>query len=295
MRRFLDMGYSEISVLSGRELLQSFQASEGRMLFSEIVAHKTPLVDGISNAELAASMGADCILLNMIDPGKPEVMGIPEMEESVFFFELASFLGRPVGINLEPSESVKSGYRATPEQARRAVDRGASFILLTGNPASGVTREGIAEALEKIRKVVGEDPILMAGKMHHAGVAPSEKEPFLSEECIASWKNAGADVILFPAPGTVPGISLEDGISLTRKAHSLGLLAMSSIGTSQEGASVESLAQIALWAKMCGVDLHHVGDAGYSGIGVPENIMAYSLAIRGRRHTWRRMGASIRR
>ena len=122
MRRFLDMGYSEIAPLSGRELLQSFAASEGRILFSEVVAHKAPLVDGISNPELAAAMGADCILLNMIDPGKPEVMGLPEMEESVFFYEMAAFLGRPVGINLEPSEWVKhrvSGYSRTGSESDR--------------------------------------------------------------------------------------------------------------------------------------------------------------------------------
>ncbi len=295
MGRFLDMTYSEMAALSGRELLQGFSASEGRILFSEVVAHKAPLVDGVSNPELAAAMGADCILLNMIDPGKPEVAGLPEMEESVFFYELASFLGRPVGINLEPSEWVKPGYRATPDQARRAVDRGASFILLTGNPASRVTLEDITRALEEIRKVVGDDPLLMAGKMHHAGVPFSGEEPFLPEECVAAWKDAGADVILFPAPGTVPGITLEEGTLLARTAHSRGLLAMSSLGTSQEGASAESVAQIALWAKMCGVDIHHIGDAGYSGIGVPENITAYSVAIRGRRHTWRRMAASIRR
>ncbi len=295
MRRFLDMGYSEMAALSGRELLQSFSASEGRILFSEVVAHKAPLVDGISNPELAAAMGADCILLNMIDPGKPEVAGLPEMEESVFFYELAAFLGRPVGINLEPSECVAPGYRATAEQARRAVDRGVSFILLTGNPASQVTSESITEALEKIRKTLGDDPLLLVGKMHHAGVLPSGEEPFLSEECMVAWKEAGADVILFPAPGTVPGISLEEGTFLARKAHSLGLLAMTSIGTSQEGGGAESVAQIALWAKMCGVDLHHIGDAGYSGIAAPENITAYSVAIRGRRHTWRRMAASIRR
>ncbi|HOO64602.1 MAG TPA: hypothetical protein PK364_11890 [Synergistaceae bacterium] len=295
MQRFLDMTYSEIAALSGRELLQSFRLSEGRVLFSEIVAHKAPLVDGISNAELAAAMGADCILLNMIDPGKPQIAGIAGMEESVFFFELASFLGRPVGINLEPSDLVNPGYRATPEQARRAVDRGVSFILLTGNPASGVTLDDIARSLEEIRKTLGDDPVLMAGKMHHAGVLPSEKEPFLSDKCIRSWKDAGADVILFPAPGTVPGITMENAVSFASEAHSSGLLAMTSIGTSQEGGSAESLAQIALWSKMCGVDLHHIGDAGYSGIAVPENITAYSVALRGRRHTWRRMGASIRR
>jgi len=40
------------------------------------------------------------------------------------------------------------------------------------------------------------------------------------------------------------------------------------------------------------VDLFHIGDAGFTGIAFPENIYTLSIAIRGRRHTWRRMAAS---
>jgi len=46
---------------------------------------------------------------------------------------------------------------------------------------------------------------------------------------------------------------------------------------------------------MAGADLHHIGDAGYTGMAVPENIFAYSVAIRGLRHTYARMARSIRR
>jgi hypothetical protein len=47
-------------------------------------------------------------------------------------------------------------------------------------------------------------------------------------------------------------------------------------------------------AKEIGVDAHHVGDAGYHGVGDPHLLHAYSLAVRGRRHTWRRMALSAR-
>jgi len=70
---------------------------------------------------------------------------------------------------------------------------------------------------------------------------------------------------------------------------------MSAIGTSQEGADEATIRQIALNAKMAGVDLHHLGDAGYHGVAVPENILAYCLAVKGRRHTYRRMAFSARR
>ena len=71
---------------------------------------------------------------------------------------------------------------------------------------------------------------------------------------------------------------------------------MTAIGTSQEGADVETIRQIALMCKMAGADLHHLGDAGSSpGMTNPENIMAYSIAIRGKRHTYNRMALSIQR
>lgn len=68
---------------------------------------------------------------------------------------------------------------------------------------------------------------------------------------------------------------------------------MTTIGTSQEGADEQTIKQMALYNKMAGADIHHIGDAGYNGIAVPENIMNYSIAIRGRRHTYTRMAASI--
>ena len=46
--------------------------------------------------------------------------------------------------------------------------------------------------------------------------------------------------------------------------------------------------------KMCGTDLHHIGDAGWAPV-VPDGIMAYSIAIRGKRHTYARMARSINR
>lgn len=54
----------------------------------------------------------------------------------------------------------------------------------------------------------------------------------------------------------------------------------------------QTIRQIALNSKMIGADLHHIGDAGYHGIAIPENIMTYSITIRGKRHTYARMASS---
>ncbi len=47
--------------------------------------------------------------------------------------------------------------------------------------------------------------------------------------------------------------------------------------------------------KMAGTDLHHLGDSGYMGMALPENILEYGKTIRGIRHTYRRIAASIKR
>ena len=107
--------------------------------------------------------------------------------------------------------------------------------------------------------------------------------------------DAGADIILLPAPGTVPGITMDYVRELVSYAHSLGALTITAIGTSQEGADTDTIKQIALMCKMTGTDIHHLGDAGYGGMALPENIMAYSIAVRGIRHTYHRMADSINR
>jgi len=98
-----------------------------------------------------------------------------------------------------------------------------------------------------------------------------------------------------PAPGSVPGITVEYIKELVNYAHSLGCLTLTSIGTSQEGADVATIREMALMCKMAGTDMHHLGDSGYGGVALPENIQAYSIAVRGIRHTYRRMAGSVRR
>ena len=105
----------------------------------------------------------------------------------------------------------------------------------------------------------------------------------------------GADIILLPAPGTVPGITMEYARTLISCAHRHGALTITAIGTSQEGADTDTIRRIALMCKMAGTDIHHIGDTGYTGMALAENIMAYSIAVRGIRHTYHRMAISVER
>lgn len=308
MKRILDCQSSDFAAMSRDELLAAIAGSEGRTIACETIGAIMPMLGDITNAEFAAAMGADILLLNMFDVQKPHIQGLPKTEPDLVIRKLKELTGRPIGINLEPVEQVlssedpdenmwamTSGRKATMENAEKAVALGVDFILLTGNPGIGVTNEAIEQTLKRYKQAFGDKIILAAGKMHASGILTEGAEKIITKEDISAFADAGADIILLPAPGTVPGITMEYVKELVNHAHSLGCLTITAIGTSQEGADIATIRQIALMCKMTGTDIHHLGDAGYGGMALPENIQAYSIAIRGIRHTYRRMAGSVNR
>lgn len=304
-KRLLDCAASDFAKMGREELLFAIGASEGRVLASETIGTVTPLLGDVTNAELAAGLGADILLLNLFDVEQPQLQGLPTVEPSEIVREVKRLTGRPVGINLEPVEAgsvevdtlwaMTRGRLATLANAQRAADMGVDFILLTGNPGTGVTNKAITDTLKLFHHHLGDKLILAAGKMHTSGVLGEGGENIITKAEVKDFADAGADIILFPAPGTVPGITTQFVREMVEYSHSLGKLTMTAIGTSQEGADVDTIRRIALEAKMTGTDIHHLGDSGYTGIAAPENITAYSVVIKGVRHTYRRMGMSINR
>ena len=304
-KRLIDTTAGELSNYSKKDLLTAIAASEGRTLAAETIGTVTPMLVNITNAEFVASLGADLIMLNIFDVNNPVIQGLPQVPPEETIREVKRLTGRMTAINLEPAiikkEEEKSvwnlteGRRATVENAIKAADMGVDMIILTGNPGVGVDNEAIIQALSKLKEAVGDRVILTAGKMHASGIISEAGENILTEKDVEAFLEAGADVILLPAPGTVPGITMEYAGKLIKKAHEKGALAMTTIGTSQEGADEETIRQIALMCKMAGADIHHIGDSGYMGMALPENITAYSVAIRGKRHTYRRMAMSLLR
>ena len=308
MKRILDCQSSDFQHMSKAELLGAIAGSEGRTIVCETIGSIIPMLGDVTNAEFAAAMGADILLLNMFDVQKPSIWGLPKTEPENVIRKLKELTGRLIGINLEPVEqalssedpeenmwAMTSGRRATLANAKKAADMGVNFILLTGNPGIGVTNTAIVQTLELYKKELGDRLILAAGKMHASGILTEGAEKIITRKDVKAFAEAGADIILLPAPGTVPGITMEYIRDLVSYAHSLGCLTITAIGTSQEGADTATIRQIALMCKMTGTDIHHLGDSGYGGMALPENIQAYSIAIRGIRHTYRRMAASANR
>lgn len=305
MKRILDCRASDFRSMGKQELLAAIAGAEGRTLACETIGSLTPMLGDVTNAEFAAAMGADILLLNLFDVKNPVIHGLPPTPPQNVIRKLRELTGRPIGINLEPVEqslgeegsmwALTDGRKATLENARLAADMGVNFLLLTGNPGIGVTNEAIVQTLRLFKQELGDRLILAAGKMHASGILSEGAEQILTPRDVESFAEAGADILLLPAPGTVPGITVEYARELVSLAHSLGMLTITAIGTSQEGADVATIRQIALMCKMTGTDIHHLGDAGYGGISLPENIQAYSVAIRGIRHAYRRMAASPNR
>ncbi len=305
MKRLLDCTASDFRAMSGQQLKLAIKASEGRVLVAEVISAVTPLYPSVTNAELAAAFGADLILLNFFDVFHPEVQGLQVDDPQTVIQELKAYTGRPIGLNLEPVDpharqaeqlvTLPNGRIASEMTFAEAKKLGFDFVCMTGNPKTGVTNAEIRLAIEKARAVMGDDVLILAGKMHGAGVSGEAGAEIVADQDIVQFIEAGADVILLPSPGTVPGITLERAkqmVDLVRKHGALSILAT---GTSQEGADEETIRQIALYSKMAGADLFHIGDAGYSGIAIPDNIMHYSIVIRGKRHTYIRMAASVLR
>lgn len=308
MKRYLDCTASDLEKMDKEGLIKAIAASEGRLIVCETIGKVQPMLGDISNAEFVAAMGADMIILNVFDVNNPEVNGLPNVEKTEIIREIKRLTGCKVGINLEPLEEeiesnvstdetwkLSSGRKGTLENAKKAVEMGVDFIVLTGNPGIGVTNKAIADTLKIYNENLGDKVVLIAGKMHAAGILSEAGEKIITKKDIDEFISAGADIILMPAPGTVPGITMEYIRELVVHTHNQGKLTLTAIGTSQEGADVATIKEIALMCKMAGTDLHHLGDAGYIGMSLPENILEYGKTIRGVRHTYRRMAMSIKR
>lgn len=298
VKRFLNANASEILKMSASELKQSIKASEGRIILSENVAPREPYIAEATNSEMARAFGADLILLNGVDVLNPVISGIGEYEGS-FVARLHELVGRPIGVNLEPVDTdanlmeeqlkISVGRMATEATMQEIEKLGMDFVCFTGNPGTGVTNSAIIKAVKNAKEHFSG--LIIAGKMHAAGV----DEPVVDLKTVSELIEAGADVILAPSVGTVPGFTSNELTEAVKLAHQRGALVMTAIGTSQESSDPETIRYMAIQNKMCGVDIQHIGDSGYGGLAPVENIFTMSKAIRGQRHTLAMIGRSINR
>ena len=298
VKRFISANASEILAMSAEELKQSIRASEGRVIVSENVAPRESFLGDVTNAEIARAFGADLILLNGIDVLDPQVFAL-DGNPANFVERLHELVGRPIGVNLEPVDlnaeaaetlmEISKGRQANAETLEEIEKLGLEFVCFTGNPGTGVSNSAIVESVKRAKEKFSG--LIIAGKMHGAGVS----EPVADATTIQSLVDAGADIILVPSVGSVPGFDSDQLKDAVKVAHEAGALVMTAIGTSQEGSSPAVIEQMAITNKICGADMQHIGDAGFGGLAPVENIFAMSKAIRGHRHAVSMMAKSVNR
>jgi len=306
VKRLLNATASEVLAMTKEELKISIYASEGRTVLAETAVPLTPIVDGITNMEIASFAGADLILLNAFDVLNPKITGVDASIENPIQY-VRELTGRPIGANLEPinaeaegmddREEIANGRTVTIENLKAANELGLDFICLTGNPGTGVDNQGILKAISLAKEHFSG--LVIAGKMHSSGM----DEPVVTEAIAQEFLQAGVDILLVPAVYTVPGFrfpelcAIVDTVKEFNKGRDIAdkTLVLSAIGTSQESSDPAVIREIALKGKEAGVDIQHIGDAGFSGLALPENIDVLGNTIRGVRHQLRMRAKSVKR
>lgn len=279
------------------EFKQAIVSSEGRTIMGETVVTASPLLEGVTNAEVMSSFGADLLVLNEFDVFEKKIEGFYDCENPIV--EIKKLTGRPIGINLEPVDEqafvlderveLSKGRKALRQSVIAAENLKVDFIMLTGNPSTGVSNEAIKNSIKMVRE--NYSGLIFAGKMHGSGVS----EEVLNILELKNYISLGSDGVLIPTVGTVPGISEQQSNEAIYEVKKMGGIVINTIGTSQESADEDTIREFALSNKRVGGDIHHIGDGGYGRMPIPENIMKLSITVRGKRHTYFRMSQSINR
>ena len=157
--------------------------------------------------------------------------------------------------------------------------------LFTPQLPAGVSNDAIAHSIKLSKEHF--NGLVIAGKMHGAGVA----EPVMTLEIARKFVDLGVDILLVPAPYTVPCFQEADLRAIVDfvRSHNVGksieekVLVMAANGTSQDSCDSETIKKIGLAAKAAGADLQHIGDS-MNGICLPQNIFTLGQALRGYRH-----------
>lgn len=303
--RLISASKTEIEKMNAMELKESIQKSEGRVVMGQhLLFAGEGCVRGVTNSELMFAWGADMVMLNTIDldnmGNNPGLCGLT-------IKELKERCHRPIGVYLGcPKQGFDDGgkkalYRregmlATKEHILKALEEGADFIVLGGNPGSGTSIEDVIATTKMAKELCGDKLFLFSGKWEdgiNEKVLGDPLATYDAKEIIRRLIDAGADCIDLPAPGSRGGITVEMIRELVEYTHRYkpGTLAMTFLNSSVECADTETVREIALLMKQTGADIHAIGDGGFGGCSWPENVYQLSVSLKGKNYTWFRMAS----
>jgi len=318
-KRLLDYSPATLVDLTKKQFLDGIRAAEGRTVAAYSCPYAPPYVEKVSNPELAAAFGADYIILEGLNPKKLQIPGIPSKNtvddqpykkqlqvEMGFGFtarEIKKLIGRPLGIILLVPEYLEDDFGHvyadtvfSQEMVEFLLHEGYAYLSLRFDQKS------LLAAVEKTVQIAGKQAVIEAGIPHGPGIIRDAKWPpnnlreLVTPDYVAELALAGANIIDIPAVGIVPGYTQEYVTQLATSVHNAGALVGAAIAHSVEGSDENTIRQIALANKICGADIFNIAAGGvYESVALPEILFALSVAVKGRRHTYRRMAQSVLR
>ena len=304
--RLISASKREFEKMSAQDMKLSILKSEGRVVMGQhLIFANQGLVRGVTNTELMFSFGADMVMLNTYN--------LDDLEDNLgmqglSIKELKKRCNRPIGIYLGcPAENTiiekklydQNGMVANEDHIKKAVALGVDFIILGGNPGCGTSIDDVIKTTKLTKNIVGDKVMIFAGKWEDGINEKVLGDPLAqrdAKEIIKELIDAGADVIDLPAPGSRHGISVSMIQELVQFVHTYkpGTLTMTFLNSSVEGADTNTIRLIALKMKETGADIHAIGDGGFAGCTIPENIMQLSISLKGKPYTYFRMASTNR-
>lgn len=314
-KRYLEMTPTQLTQLSKEEFLDGIRTSEGRVVGAYVCPLSANYLEKVSNAELVASFGADYITLEGYDPRSLQMPGLPsknpeddqtakaqlqvELGKGYSIPELKKLTGRPIGmILLVPRENEVFGgiYKESiysKEMMEYLINEKYDFICLCG-----YGQQALLDAVSEASTLFKDKIVIEAGIPHGPGAIDGDFPPYnlrevVTPEFVGKLAHAGADIVDIPAVGIVPGYNIGYVTELVDAIHKEKSLAASSVAHSLEASSKEVLERIILDNKICGVDMFNVAAGGvYESVTLPEVLKDICIAVKGKRHTYRRMAQS---
>ena len=315
-KRFLDYTPSELSTLSRTDFLDGIRAAESRVVGAYVCPLSPNYIEKVSNLELVAAFGADYITFEGFNPIDLQVPGLAsknieddkatkevlqvDLGKGYSVLELKKLVARPIGalllVKTTPDQEI-SGLYATSifseDLVRHIMEAGYDFISL-----AGYNQAMLLDAVSKTKAIVGDKLVIEAGIPHGPGSIdgdfPSHNLRSVSTPAfVGKLAKAGADIVDIPAVGVAPGFSIEYVTTLVDAIHENKALAAASVAHSVEGSNALTASRIAIDNKICGVDMYNVAAGGvFESVPLPEVLNQFCIAVKGKRHTYRRMAQS---
>ncbi|MDR1930782.1 MAG: hypothetical protein LBQ44_09175, partial [Treponema sp.] len=312
-KRFLENTPGELIKLSRGDFIDGIRASEGRVVGAYVCPYAPNYLEKVSNLELAASFGADFITLEGFNPKRIQIPGLPsknsqddipfksklqtEMGFDWTIPELKKLVGRPIGLILVVPKSNGASFGPlyddslySKEMIKFVLPLGFDFIGLCGFDMNSQIA-----AVEETKALAGDSIVIEAGTPHGPGFIDGDFPPYnlrgvSTPEFVNRLARAGADIVDIPAVGVAPGFTPAYVGELVDAVHAGRALAASCIAHSVEGSDSGIVHRVAVDNKICGADLYNFAAGGvFESVALPELLKDFCIAVKGRRHTYRRM------